>query len=123
MVRLGYAIVWYGLSLLCGKIWFGLLEHSVVVWFGLLLLQGEVWYGMVVWSSCVVIVWYTIIWYGLVWFGLLVWRQQPEMTESPLPHLPRPQTLHRNKQAIKLKATSIKTENKPKLIPSAPCNV
>ena len=103
MVRFGYVIVWYGLSLLCGKIWFGLLEHSVVVWFGLLLLQGEVWYGMVVWSSCVVIVWYSMIWYGLVWFGLLVWRQQPEMTEGPLPNLPRPQTLQRNKQVIKSK--------------------
>ena len=39
--------------------------------------------------------------FGVVWFGVLVWRQQPEMTEGPLPNLPRPQTLQRNKQVIK----------------------
>ena len=41
--------------------------------------------------------------FGVVWFGVLVWRQQPEMTEGPLPNLPRPQTLQRNKQVIKPK--------------------
>ena len=45
LVLMWHSIVWYGLGLLCGKVWFGLLEHSVVVWFGLLLRQGEVCYG------------------------------------------------------------------------------
>ena len=93
-------------------VWFFGAYRGSMVWASSEARWSMVWCTIIVWSSCVVIVWYSMIWYGLVWFRLLVWRQQPEMTESPLPHLPRPQTLHRNKQAIKLKATSIKTEKK-----------